>query len=245
MELALTGIAKTFGRIKVLSDLDHRFPPASITAILGENGAGKSTLLRVLAGVLSPDTGRVLCDGKPFHREDLSLRRRMAYTPEVPLIFPEWSVARNLSIYAGLYGIDIAAREETAVRWLSDTGTLGLMRRNVGSLSRGQAWKIGLAAVALVEPEVWLVDEPFASGMDAIGLGCFRRLASQLASQGSTVIYTTQLVELAAGFSDWIGVLRGGTLAHWESTKALRANMKRGTEEVELLLKGLRQETPS
>ena len=97
-----------------------------------------------------------------------------------------------------------------------------------------------MACVAAIEPELWLVDEPFASGMDALGMGAFRRLARHLADQGSTVIYTTQMVEMAAEFSDHVCVIREGKLALWESSAAIREQLSHDPEGVENILRGLR-----
>jgi ABC-type multidrug transport system ATPase subunit len=99
-------------------------------------------------------------------------------------------------------------------------GALGLP--TAGRLSRGQIWKTALACVAAVEPELWLVDEPFASGMDAVGMAAFRRQARARAEAGGTVIYTTQMVELAADFADRVCVLREGRVVLWDTSAVVR-----------------------
>jgi ABC-type multidrug transport system ATPase subunit len=105
-------------------------------------------------------------------------------------------------------------------------------------LSRGQAWKAELGCVAVIEPELWLVDEPFASGMDAIGMGAFRRLARHLADQGGTILYTTQMVEMAVEFSDHVFVIRDGRIALLEDSNKLRDAMKSDPHAAENLLRG-------
>lgn len=116
-----------------------------------------------------------------------------------------------------------------------------MIRRTTAHLSRGQLWKAGLGCVAAIEPELWLVDEPFASGMDALGMGAFRRLARHLADQGGTVIYTTQMVEMAAGFSDYLCVIREGEMKLWASSDEVRKRLAADPDGVENLLRG----TPS
>lgn len=244
MHIELQDISKTFGRTTALREVSLNVPPSSIIAVLGENGAGKSTLLRLLAGVIVPDEGLLRYDGQVYQRENLALRRRLHFTPDVPLLFPDQTVARNIATFAALYEKPVEGREKELGGWLADTGAAVLMQRTVGMLSRGQIWKVGMACVAAVEPELWLVDEPFASGMDALGMGAFRRLARHLADEGGTVIYTTQMIEMAADFSDRVCVIRDGSLALWESSERIRQRIAEGPDGAENILRGLSQTQP-
>ncbi len=244
MHIELSTVTKHFGDTAALDAVDLNVPPSSIIAVLGENGAGKSTLLRLLAGVCVPDAGLIRYDGHSFNRERLDLRKRMLFTPDTPLVFPDHSVARNISLFCGIYGVTLADREPEMRRWLMETGAAALMRKPAGHLSRGQVWKAALACVAAVQPELWLVDEPFASGMDALGMGAYRRLARHLAEQGGSVIYTTQMVELAAGFADHVCVLRNGAVVLWETAEKVREILAAGEEGAENVLRGLSQAGP-
>ncbi len=240
MHVELQNVSKTFGRTRALREFDLNIPPSSIVALLGENGAGKSTLLRVLAGLCAPDSGVIRYDGHIFSRENMPLRRRLYFTTDMPLLFPDQSVARNIATFAALYQKPTVGREEFLSHWLEETGAAALMKRTVARLSRGQIWKAGLGCVAAVEPELWLVDEPFASGMDALGMGAFRRLAKHLAAQGGTVIYTTQMVEMAADFSDHVCVIREGKRVLWETSKETRRRIADEPNGVENVLCGNR-----
>ncbi len=238
MHIELRNVSKTFARTRALADFDLNVPPSSIVVLLGENGAGKSTLLRILAGICVPDSGLVRYDGKTFSREDIPLRRRLHFTPDMPVLFPDQTVARNVATFAALYQKPTAGREEFLAHWLEESGAAALMRRTVGLLSRGQMWKAGLACVAAAEPELWLVDEPFASGMDALGMGAFRRLARHLADQGGTIIYTTQMVEMAADFADHVCVIREGAKILWETGDEIRHRLAADPNGVENILRG-------
>lgn len=100
-------------------------------------------------------------------------------------------------------------------------------------------WKAGLACVAAIEPELWLADEPFASGMDAIGMGAFRRLARSLVSNGTTVIYTTQMIDMAVDFSDHVCVIRDGKPVLLEESRKLRAYLDAHPDGSENILRGI------
>lgn len=240
MHLELQNVSKTFRRTRALTNVSLSVPPSSIVALLGENGAGKSTLLRILAGVCVPDSGLVRYDGKVFSRENIPLRKRLHFTPDMPLLFPDQTVARNIATFAALYEQPTVGREEFLTHWLEETGSAALMRRTVALLSRGQIWKAGLGCVAAIEPELWLVDEPFASGMDALGMGAFRRLARHLADQGGTIVYTTQMIAMATEFSDHVCVIREGEIVLWETSAETRARIVGDPDGAENILRGNR-----
>jgi ABC-2 type transport system ATP-binding protein len=240
MHIELNQLSKQFGSTIALDQVDLNVPPSSIVAVLGENGAGKSTLLSLLAGVLAPDEGLIRYDGQTFSRENLELRKRLLFTPDVPLMFLDRSVASNIATFASLYDARVEDHDAELTQILDETSIAALLNRSVGSLSRGQIWKAFMACVTVVRPELWLVDEPFASGMDVIGMGVFRRLARGLADAGGTLIYTTQMVDLAADFSDHVCVLRQGRVALWETSTRVREMIAAAPEGQENVLRGLR-----
>ncbi|WP_395745832.1 ABC transporter ATP-binding protein [Prosthecobacter sp.] len=240
MHIELNDLSKRFGHTTALDHVDLSVPPSSIIAVLGENGAGKSTLLSLLAGVLAPDEGLIRFDGEAFSREKIELRRRLLFTPDAPLMFMERSIASNIASFAALYGTRVEDHAEELTHLLEETGMAALLNRSAGSLSRGQLWKAFMACVTAVQPELWLVDEPFASGMDVIGMGVFRRLARKLADEGGTIVYTTQMVDLAADFSDHVCVLRQGRIVLWETSSKVQEMIRAAPEGQEHVLRGLR-----
>lgn len=239
MHISIQGVAKTFRRVKALDGFDLDVPPSSIVALVGENGAGKSTLLRILAGISVPDEGMVLYDSVIFDRENMDLRKRLHFVPDMPLLFHDQTVARNIANFTKLYGKTLEGCEEEFGARLEDIGCTSLVKREAGKLSRGQMWKTGLACVAAIEPELWLADEPFASGMDEIGMGAYRRLARHLVGKGSTVIYTTQMISMAVNFSDYTCVIRNGKPLLFAESRRLRSYLETDPEGAEKILRGV------
>jgi ABC-type multidrug transport system ATPase subunit len=95
------------------------------------------------------------------------------------------------------------------------------------TLSRGQKFKAALVALIVLDPEVWLLDEPFAAGMDPQGHAVFRRYANKAAGRGRTIIYTTQLLELAEQFSDRVLVFDHGKVHAFESIRNVPQGLER------------------
>jgi ABC-type multidrug transport system ATPase subunit len=209
--LELKSLTKTFPRKKVLSELQLSFPGGKIVAVLGYNGVGKTTLLRTIAAELAPSSGEVLFDGDVLTRQRLDLRRRLILLHNQPLLFGQRDALALLAFYVKAWQ---AEREDTVATGLIHLDGLGISavaRDRLGELSRGQSYKAALAALMTVDPELWLLDEPFASGMDPQGFTYFKKSAMAAATErGRTIIYTTQLVEIACSFADQIAVIRDG-----------------------------------
>ncbi len=241
MQLELRNVSRRYGAVRALDQVTLEVGPGQLVAVLGLNGAGKTTLLRCLAGVVGADRGDLLFDGHPFSRGDLALRRRYFFLPDFPVLFWERSVIHNLSVIARLYGRDDADAPERAISLLRELDLLPLALAPVGTLSRGQMYKTALAALLLVDPELWLLDEPLSSGMDPLALTFFKREALAAAARGRTVIYSTQLLDVAERFSSRVAVLHEGRLRAWAGIEELRAGAQDEANPLESLFRKLRE----
>jgi ABC-type multidrug transport system ATPase subunit len=223
MHIILDGVSKRFRSVVALDDVRLEIEPGQTVAVLGANGAGKTTLLRCLAGIVAPDTGRILYDGEVFRRDRLDLRRRFFFQPDFPLVFSDMSVIKHIGMVLRLYEADQDGVEEQVIRLLREFDLLPLGEVRLGTLSRGQMYKAALVALLAVDPDLWMFDEPFASGMDPRGLTAFRRHAVAAAGRGRTVIFTTQILELAESFSDRVCIVHRGRIHAFDSVERLRA----------------------
>ncbi len=241
MKIEIQGATKCFKKVVALDDVSLEIPPGRIVAVLGPNGAGKTTLLRALATIAALDKGQILCDGQRLTRDRLDLRRRLGFMPDFPCVYEEWSILRHAGMVLRLYEKTDPGVEERMLGLLRDFDLLPLARAPFNSLSRGQRYKGALVALLAAQPEVMLFDEPFASGMDPLGLSQFKRHALEAVSRGGTILYTTQLTELAEKFSDHVCVLHKGRLHAWGSMEELRAQTRSAHGPLEELFEQLRE----
>src|SRR6185437_12733835 len=109
-------------------------------------------------------------------------------------------------------------------------------------LSRGQRYKAALVALLTVDCEVWLLDEPFASGMDPNGISAFKRRAREGAARGRTIIYSTQILDAAERFSDRICVIHRGQIRAFMPTAELRSDRLSSTSALDDIFSQLREE---
>lgn len=224
MRLELLDATKKYGSTKALDSATVSFESGDLVAVLGLNGAGKSTLLRALSGMLKLNKGRLLVDDEPFRRENLELRRQLFFLPDSPVMFWDQDVLRNVGVYLRQYRRDLSEGMATRVAELFDAfDVLEKAEHWPDELSRGQRYKCGLIALCAVNPAIWILDEPFASGMDAHGLEQFRSEARKAQESGRIVIYSTQLVPLAEEFSSRICVMDRGTVRAFGSSSDLHS----------------------
>ena len=205
----------------VLSGLDLSVPAGSFTAILGSSGSGKTTLLRLLAGFDRPDRGVVkigerVVDGAAIHVQPE--RRRIGYVPQEGGLFPHLTVAANVG-----FGLSRAARRGRVSELLELVGLADLGRRYPHQLSGGQQQRVALARALAIEPEVVLLDEPFAS-LDAHMRASVREEVQRiLQASATTTLLVTHDQDEALSLADRVAVLRDGKIAQHATPQELYA----------------------
>lgn len=242
MKIETRGLVKRYGPVRALDRVTLEIEPGQVISLLGPNGAGKSTLLRCLAGIVGPDDGQVYFDEQPFRRDRLDIRRRFYFLPDFPVLFPSHSILRNVGIFIRFYEAEKEGIEERVIELLRDFDLLPLAEAPLMTLSRGQMYKAALVALMAADPEVWLLDEPFASGMDPHGINAFKRRTLDAARRGRTILYSTQLLDLAERFSDRVCVIHQGEVRAFDTLNRLREQAQDKSNVLEPLFQSLREE---
>ncbi len=208
--LALRNVYKSFadrGRaIPVLDDISLEILDGELVCIVGPSGSGKSTLLRLMMGLLPPTSGTVLYDGQPL--AGVNLRAAMVFQSFA--LLPWLTIQANVEL--GLRARDLADAEarKRAASYLDKVGLDGYEEAYPGELSGGMKQRAGLARALAVEPDILLMDEPFA-GLDALTSANLREevltLWSARAVPVNTVIMVTHIIEEAVLMADRVIVL--------------------------------------
>jgi molybdopterin-binding protein len=189
-----------------------------VLAIIGPNGSGKSTLLRVLGLLERPDSGRVLVGGRPVDARDaLAERRRMATVFQEPLLADD-TVAGNVALGLRFRGVAGDEIERRVTRWLARFGVGTLAARPARTLSGGEAQRVALARALVLEPEVLLLDEPFASLDQPSRTALIADLGAVLRQDRVTSVLVTHHRGEAQALADRVAVLLDGRLAQLDET---------------------------
>ena len=210
MDIRTENLGRRFSGATALDDVNATFRAGRVTAVLGANGAGKSTLLSLLAGHLVATHGKVTIDGRPMRPTAVSLRRKVMLLDDTShkncVLSPSQFVARWLEDYRAT-GDGI---EQTVVSWIHRMGLIDAWPKQMSGLSKGQAYKIHLAALLTIAPLVWLLDEPMSAGLDASGMQLLESELRRHADQSGTVVFTSQWPQHARRLADDVIVLHQG-----------------------------------
>lgn len=212
--LSLSALCKTFpgaGRA-ALSDLDLTIASGSLTALLGPSGSGKSTSMKLIAGLLAPDRGEILLDGRPITRLPPE-RREVAMVFQSPLLFPHLTVADNVGFGLRLRGTPPATIAAQVGAMLDRVRLTGLGDRRPARLSGGQQQRAALARALILRPKVLLLDEPLSS-LDPTLRDEMRSLIRDLQREtGITTLVITHDQAEAVALADRIALLLDGRIA--------------------------------
>jgi molybdopterin-binding protein len=189
-----------------------------VLAIIGPNGSGKSTLLRVLGLLERPAAGQVLIGGRPVDARDaLPERRRMATVFQEPLL-ADTTVTDNVALGLRFRGVAAPQIERRVSRWLARFGLDGLAGRAARTLSGGEAQRVALARALVLEPEVLLLDEPFASLDQPSRTALIADLGTVLREDRITTVLVTHHRGEAQALADRVAVLIAGRLCQLDET---------------------------
>jgi len=221
--IEFVGVTKRYGGAGaplVIRGVDFSVPKGTLTTILGPSGCGKTTLLRMVAGLDSPTSGRILIDGRDVTDQGPAERN-------VCMVFQSYALFPHLSVIGNVgYGLSVSgvSRDETRQRAraaLASVGLEGYDARMPGELSGGQQQRVAVARALVLEPSVMLFDEPL-SNLDARLRRAMRQEIRDLQQRlGLTVAYVTHDQSEALAVSDQVIVMNTGVIAQAGSPREL------------------------
>ena len=192
-------------------------------ALVGPNGAGKSTLLLALARLLKPTRGDILYGDKPLRQwNELEYRRRISFVFQAPLLM-DMTVEQNVALGLKFRGTPKEETRERAGRWMKQLGVDSLAKRRAGQLSGGEAQRVSLARAFVLEPELLLLDEPFAALDPPTHARLLEDLSTILKQAHRTAVFVTHNLSEAAKVSHRIAVIVGGVLRQVGTAKQIKS----------------------
>jgi ABC-2 type transport system ATP-binding protein len=227
----MRAIRKQLAGANVLRGVDLTLTDG-VSVLLGPNGAGKTTLLRVLAGIATPDSGVVLCDGIPIDPTSRAWHARLGYVPQTYTFAPGLTLVAFLRYVSRLKGLpdDLAAARTTAV--LTVTGLTGLAERPLDQLSGGQRRLVGLVQALLTSPQVLLLDEPTV-GLDPEARQQVLSLLTMLGRE-RIVLVSTHIVADADPLAGRLALLAAGRIVHDGTVDSLLTAARGSVWETEI-----------
>ncbi|HQE91972.1 MAG TPA: ATP-binding cassette domain-containing protein [Anaerolineae bacterium] len=177
-------VSKSFGNVKAVQDVSFEVYPGEVFGLLGPNGAGKTTTIRMILDIFRPDGGEVtIFDGKLTEEK----KNRIGYMPEERGLYKDLKLEPTLIFLATLKGLDEATARARLGSWLERFDLQDYRQQKVQNLSKGMQQKAQLIATLLHDPDLLVVDEPFA-GLDPLNTRLVKDIIEELRQQGKTVI---------------------------------------------------------
>ncbi|SCK38394.1 ABC transporter ATP-binding protein [Streptomyces sp. WMMB 322] len=224
--ISVSGLEKTFGRVRALDGLDLEVRTGEVHGFLGPNGAGKSTAIRVLLGLLRADAGTARLLGHDPWKDAVTLHRRLAYVPGDVELWPGLTGGEAIDLLARLRGgLDPARRDELTERFDLDPTKKGR------TYSKGNRQKVAIIAALASDAELLLLDEPTA-GLDPLMEVVFQDVILQAKAAGKTVLLSSHILAQVEKLADRVSIIRLGRIVQSGTLSDMR-HLTRTTIEAE------------
>jgi ABC-2 type transport system ATP-binding protein len=227
--IEIAHLSHRFGPTRALDDVTFAVEPGGFAVLLGLNGAGKTTLISLLTRLYQARLGEIRVFGRSLRQDAPGALARMGIVFQQPTLDLDLSVAENLSYYAALHGL---SRRVAAARGAEELKRLGVAERlhdRVRALSGGQRRRVELARALLHQPQLLVLDEPTV-GLDLQARSAIMAHVRQLCrNRGTSVLWTTHLLDEVAADDKLIVLHRGRVLAHCDARELCR---RAGKEEL-------------
>ncbi len=213
---------KTFGYKTALNDVTFAVPAGQICGLLGPNGAGKTTLFRLLMGILKATDGRLLIDGLDAFEDRVAVKRLIGFLPDEPVFYSYLSGREVLELSAAMHGLEVIEamqRMDPVIAQLRLADDIGNYAEDY---SRGMKKKLGLLLAMLHQPKLLVLDEP-TNGLDVESTHLFYDLIHETAEQGTTVLFSTHLMDHVTKLCSHAVIINEGTVVAKGSLDELRS----------------------
>ena len=205
--LEVKHLKKYYTSQKAVDDISFSLAPGSIFGLLGPNGAGKTTLIRMITGILFPDEGDIIFDGKHFDPDkDVAY---IGYMPEEKGLYKKMKIGDQAIYLARLKGLSKETAMERVKHWFVKFEMQSWWNKKVEDLSKGMQQKLQFVTTVLNDPKLIILDEPF-SGLDPVNTNLIKDEIYNLAQKGSSIIFSTHRMEQVEEICDHIILVNKG-----------------------------------
>ena len=221
LAIEVRGLRKSFGAKEAVAGIDLQIAAGSLAGLVGPNGAGKTTSLSMMTGLLRPDGGQVTVNGLDLWTDPPAAKAVIGVVPAEVRLFERLS-GQELLEYAGrLHGLAAADARARAVQLLGVLDLTGDAKRLVADYSTGMRKKAALGCALIHNPAVLFLDEPL-EGVDPVSADVIRRLLARYAASGSTVLFSSHVMELVEQVCDHVSIIDKGKIVATGTTAQVR-----------------------
>ncbi|MDN4619401.1 ATP-binding cassette domain-containing protein [Paenibacillus sp. PsM32] len=189
--LVLNQIIKHYAGTTAVDNLSLEVEAGEIYGLLGANGAGKTTTMRMVLGLIYPDEGEILYNGRPYRTE---LQHKMGYLPEERGLYPKIKISDQLVYLGQLRGMTHKDAVQSLKKWLERFDAMEYLDKRIEELSKGNQQKMGFIAAVIHHPSILILDEAF-SGLDPVNVEMLKEVIQELRDEGTAILFSTHRME--------------------------------------------------
>jgi len=219
--IEVRGLRKSFGTKIAVAGIDLEIAAGSLAGLVGPNGAGKTTSLSMMTELLRPDGGQVLINGLDVWADPVAAKAVIGVVPAEARLFERLSGEEVLEYAGRLRGLPVAEARSRAAQLLDVLDLTADAKRLVADYSTGMRKKATLGCALIHNPPVLFLDEPL-EGVDPISADVIRRLLTRLAGSGSTVLFSSHVMELVEQVCDHVSIIDKGQIVATGTTDQVR-----------------------
>jgi ABC-2 type transport system ATP-binding protein len=226
LALQTRSLTKNYGSLTAVDGLSLEIFEGEVFGLLGPNGAGKTTSISMMCGLLKPDSGQVIIQGKPVTNGDAAVRTRVGVCPQSIILWGQLTCLEQMSFIAGLYGLNRKFARQRSEQLLKDLDLLEKKDSLARTLSGGMQRRLNLAMALVHDPDILVLDEPEA-GLDPQSRVLVREYVKSLARK-KTIILTTHNMDEAERLADRVAIVDHGKLLTVDTPEVLKRTVGEG-----------------
>lgn len=209
----------------VLKDISFTVEAGQMIGLIGLNGAGKSTTIKHIIGLMEQTKGTIKINGKKLSDHAEEYRKQMTYVPETPILYEELTLKEHLELTAMAYGIDEGTYEKRVAPLLKEFRLEKKLEWFPAHFSKGMKQKVMIMCAFLVEPHIYIIDEPFV-GLDPLGIQSLLEWMRRMKENGAGILMSTHILATAERYCDGFIILHNGEVRAKGTLEELRADFR-------------------
>lgn len=209
--LKIENLSGGYNRKKIIENINIEIPKGSITALIGLNGAGKSTTIKHILGLLRPMDGMIKVNGITIAEDNEKYRKSISYIPEAPVLYDELTLEEHINLTAMAYGLNMKEAWEKADVLLKLFKLSDKKKFFPVHFSKGMKQKVMIICSFLVEPNLYIIDEPFL-GLDPIAINDLINLMCEKRDNGASILMSTHILATAEKYCDNFIIIHEGKI---------------------------------
>jgi len=219
--LEIQNLTGGYTRNPVLKDVSFDVKEKEIIGLIGLNGAGKSTTIKHIIGLMEPHSGQIKLNGHTIMEDKEAYRKKFTFIPETPILYEELTLEEHLKLTAMAYGLNPSDYEERTARLLKEFRMEKRLKWFPAHFSKGMKQKVMIMCAFLVQPSLYIVDEPFV-GLDPLGIQSLLDLMKKMKENGAGILMSTHILATAERYCDRFVILHEGKIRAKGTLEELR-----------------------